>query len=686
MSKNLIKPNKQIFNLRESLQRTGTATSWTTNLQQSPSLKANGRNSSVGHNESPENLKSWIKDEDEMIAENNNENLAFIKHIVSKSPEIKQRCFTMGAVRVRCTRTYQPGDYFGENFFKQHQFKENYIIAVASEEVHLAVMSREDYKSIIDELASRPNNKLQFFQKVFPSFEEDCVNRFSQYFYKRRFEKGETIYSQGEPATNLFLLQDGDVRLFKETQLPVKKHLDATSSPTHPQIIELPIASITKGQFFGEEMLLNEPERLFTATSSVSNTIVYYLDPKGYKKLRGKYEDFLEILRDQAKNRFLWRKNRVAELSSQYKMTSDHSRKSSLLLDEQLPSITSTLQKTTTQGFEKLSKRLSRRTSTGLNLSLTQYLGENTVWATSKTTSSTRGKTSMRDQVENPEKDLAEMAKSSGLYKARFSRKTLSVAALGGEEVVAMKNKSENPKNMLGRLGDSLKRSLVDLHTRKNSIIQANSPHHIAKQLTGNLGNLSPKISPQNESPNSSPTHSPKLRKRMSMSMEMNNEQAKGFPTVPLAVIKKEQIEGNVSTVKIVKRKSQNNMTTMSFFSGVIKGSNTPKTPKIPLALGYPEAGVYELSLGKGFHSRSTGTLVNYMEDSPMNKDEGVNQWKGSGENKKLKKILHLVNYHTGGHASREGTRRDEGEKEFVNIHMQAMKKKAYNLIRVSDR
>jgi len=250
-----------------------------------------------------------------------------------------------------------------------------------------------------------------------------------------------------------------------------------------------------------------------------------------------------------------------------------------------------------------------------------------------------------------------------------------------------------------------LKRSLVDLQAKKNSILQAGSPHHIAKQLTGNLGNMSPKVdltkvSQHNESPSPSPTHSPKFIKRMSMSMEMNNEQAKGFPMMPLAVIKKEQNEGNISpvkmfkkeqnegnfsTVKIIKRKSQKNMTTMSFFKG--PGSpKTPKTPKIPLTLGYPEAGMYELQLGRGFHSRSQGTLVNYMEDSPMNKDEGGNQWKGNGENKKLKKILHLVNYHTGGHASREGTRREEGEKEFVNMHMQAMKKKAYNLIRVSDR
>ena len=65
--------------------------------------------------------------------------------------------------RAEVTKTYQPGDYFGENFSKDQQSRETAMIAVSSPEVHVLTLSRESYNKILGELKCQAAERVDFF-------------------------------------------------------------------------------------------------------------------------------------------------------------------------------------------------------------------------------------------------------------------------------------------------------------------------------------------------------------------------------------------------------------------------------------------------------------------------------------------------------------------------------------------
>jgi len=73
-----------------------------------------------------------------------------------------------------------------------------------------------------------------------------------------RFQRGAVVFAQGGPATSVFYIQDGGVKL-------------SVLSSTGREAV---VAMLSAGDFFGEGCLAGQPVRMGTATAVVPTTVL----------------------------------------------------------------------------------------------------------------------------------------------------------------------------------------------------------------------------------------------------------------------------------------------------------------------------------------------------------------------------------------------------------------------------
>lgn len=86
---------------------------------------------------------------------------------------------------------------------------------------------------------------------------------------RRRFKTGATVFAQGDPATTVMCVDQGDVRL-------------SVLSRTGKEAV---VAVLSSGHFFGEGCLVGQPLRMATATAMTPCTIVAVEKPEMVRQL-----------------------------------------------------------------------------------------------------------------------------------------------------------------------------------------------------------------------------------------------------------------------------------------------------------------------------------------------------------------------------------------------------------------
>jgi len=242
-----------------------------------------------------------------------------IKFITSKDSEVKKKYFPEDILRANKVKTYITGEYFGETFCIPNYPKSSFMYAVSSPEVHLLTFQREDYQGVLKQLEHKNHQKLEAFLTLFPLFDRDYVQRFSQHFYQRSFQVDEIIYFEGSPAQDFFILQSGEVQLLKKLENSNDNHhvyshshsgKDSTSRPSSL----LPITSVIRDQAFGEEFLLRMDSRQETAVANGFNTIVFALKSSMIAELEFEFGSLFDELHKSADEKFNWRQKKSKEL------------------------------------------------------------------------------------------------------------------------------------------------------------------------------------------------------------------------------------------------------------------------------------------------------------------------------------------------------------------------------------
>lgn len=96
--------------------------------------------------------------------------------------------------------------------------------------------------------------------QLFQGLSSDQLCQISDLLYRREYDNGEVICSSGDPATALYLIEEGGVEVVIEESTQEKKRL----------------AELSAGDFFGERALCKDLTRTATARST-DHTVLYVL-------------------------------------------------------------------------------------------------------------------------------------------------------------------------------------------------------------------------------------------------------------------------------------------------------------------------------------------------------------------------------------------------------------------------
>ena len=109
---------------------------------------------------------------------------------------------------------------------------------------------------------SRSENDVSFFSEVpiFDSLTRRQKLKISYIIHKRNFSKGEIVFRKDDPGVGLYIVRDGQVEVYNE----------------NPDMTRSIIATLNKGEFFGDIALLNEVPRSATVVAS-QDSILYGL-------------------------------------------------------------------------------------------------------------------------------------------------------------------------------------------------------------------------------------------------------------------------------------------------------------------------------------------------------------------------------------------------------------------------
>jgi len=411
---------------------------------------------------SPKKKKS---EDDKTLTE---DDVMMIRYLAAENPEMKQRLFVGNIPRVEKGRGYKVGECFGENFFKDNRPKETSIMVVTSEELHLLTLSREAYQEIMAKIILNAKEKADFFIEVFPSFDSETVVKFSYYFSEKQFKKNESIYHQDNLAQELYLLKNGDVRLTKEIDLGSEGH-PININARRGEKTHLPVASIIRQQFFGEELLLKEGRRLYTAMAISSGSTAYFISLKEYNKIKNGFSELLKVLKQQTKERFGWRQQRVMDLLEQ-RLQKNNAKKQGM----QLPGF----EKANNNGEDIVGFQGVHKSPRGLDL--TRMLKNNSDGA-DETMNSGREGYQLINKARSA-KHEEQGSKHLELYKAKYSRKTKLVEKALLEEGQIKKRGEETfllatvPQGDSGPINYNIRKELASVKHHKLKLPLIKSP------------------------------------------------------------------------------------------------------------------------------------------------------------------------------------------------------------------
>lgn len=136
---------------------------------------------------------------------------------------------------------------------------------------HLAVLNASDYRKILDNMFEEKFDSIVEVLKKLPilqGFSKNYVQRLGYYFKQKKYRKGQFVYKEKDKADCIFIIQDGEFRILKSIKVTIKSpkafpEKSLLKTKNHAVVSQL--ASLFKGEMFGEEDILNESNGRSTA-------------------------------------------------------------------------------------------------------------------------------------------------------------------------------------------------------------------------------------------------------------------------------------------------------------------------------------------------------------------------------------------------------------------------------------
>lgn len=158
--------------------------------------------------------------------------------------------FSDGIFKHECLARLKKGQIFGELGLLTNHPRAGAAVAV-DDMVYLAVMTKEDYKQILEDLNKRQiKDKEMFFNEFLfkESFFLSTRFNLSYHFVKKSYSFGQQIFSEGATPDGIYIVYKGTVKLCKNFELPFfhkKDKKTETETPMKKQITKIQKFDVT---------------------------------------------------------------------------------------------------------------------------------------------------------------------------------------------------------------------------------------------------------------------------------------------------------------------------------------------------------------------------------------------------------------------------------------------------------
>ncbi|KAL4510004.1 hypothetical protein ABPG72_010197 [Tetrahymena utriculariae] len=271
----------------------------------------------------------------------------------------------------------QPGASFGEVALRDSVPRT--ATAICSGETHFITLKRDAFKRFLEQYYSVVQQQnINFVKKIalFSNWTDQMINQMFYYLEKKTFRMNQTIYKEGSDSLGIYLIREGEVKLYQEMQWP-KNEQDKLKNVRHfmrkidfvkqQDIFYAPISHLAQGQMFGHEDIVNSTQRKYTAICSSSNCQILFLNKERFLQL-SKRRNTIENAFEESVMKQEWHSQLISKLESFTKNQNEFIKRQESQKQKLINNILE--EKRNSQIFEKKTSKTQRK----INLSLPSSL------------------------------------------------------------------------------------------------------------------------------------------------------------------------------------------------------------------------------------------------------------------------------------------------------------------------
>jgi CRP-like cAMP-binding protein len=170
-----------------------------------------------------------------------------------------------GRAEQRLLTVLKQGECFGEMALLGSQPRQASILC--REDSHFAVLSREDYTRILSKAHERMiRAKVDVLIKlpVFRKLSKGALTRLTYFFKIKRFQRKQAVYSAGDPATEVYIVKEGDFQLTKAVEMAMQPGI-SPKAPRH-RGYSVNVTLLGTGELLGSAETIHSKPHAYTCT------------------------------------------------------------------------------------------------------------------------------------------------------------------------------------------------------------------------------------------------------------------------------------------------------------------------------------------------------------------------------------------------------------------------------------
>ena len=197
-----------------------------------------------------------------------------------------------------------PKNVFGEAALESNCHRSATVRAI--QDLTTLVLNKEDYYKIISRQKHMLRSDIVNLLKKIPIFQDMMVAKLERMAWRMlilNYSPGHLIYYQDQIPTGVYFIKEGSVNLIFDVTINVKGKIPGnTNVDIGNKKCQLMVKTISKGNFFGEEELIDNISRKTKAVCAESSVILFMKEKKFRKTFTEKEKDRIYSFHEKMKS------------------------------------------------------------------------------------------------------------------------------------------------------------------------------------------------------------------------------------------------------------------------------------------------------------------------------------------------------------------------------------------------